>query len=169
MSVRDALARALTATAAVSFLAPLLTRLTLGHAFFLTGRGKLEHFDNFVGFLASLGIPAPELNAHVVARLEYYGGIALVLGLATRLFAAALAGTMVMAILTSERETFFASWLPTGEIGPTDIAPFVFFLLLTWLVLFGPGLLSLDAVVARRLGLSQSEPAPAAPKLRETA
>ena len=169
MSVRDALGRALTATAAVSFLAPLLTRITLGHAFFLTGRGKLEHFDNFVGFFTSLGIPAPELNAHVVARLEYYGGIALVLGLATRLFAAALAGTMVMAILTSEREQFVLSWLPTGEVGPTDIAPFVFFLLLAWLVLFGPGLLSLDAFIARRLGLPEARHTPAAAKLRETA
>jgi len=169
MSVRDALKRALGLAAALSFLGPLLTRITLGHAFFLTGRGKLEHFENFIGFLASLGIPAPELNAHFVARLEYYGGIALVLGLATRLFAAALAGTMIMAILTSEREQFFSSWLPTGEIGPTDIAPFVFLLLLTWLVLFGPGIVSLDEPIARRLGLARSPEDPGAVKVRKTA
>src|SRR5437762_1118301 len=34
--------------AAFAFLPPLLTRITLGHAFFLTGRGKLANFDTSV-------------------------------------------------------------------------------------------------------------------------
>ena len=150
--------------AALQFLAPLITRITLGHAFFLTGRGKLANFDTFVSFLADQGVPAPTLNAHVVARLEFYGGILLVLGLLTRLVALGLAGTMVVALLT-ERRQFFESWRFTGDIGPTDIASFVFLLLLTWLVVYGPGVVSLDALLARALGLGakpKETPFPAA-------
>jgi uncharacterized membrane protein YphA (DoxX/SURF4 family) len=61
----------LTAAAAAAFIAPLLTRITLGHAFFLTGRGKLANFDTTVEFFASQNIPFPALNAAFVSRLEY--------------------------------------------------------------------------------------------------
>ena len=71
--------------ALLSFLAPLLTRLVIGYAFFLTGRGKLEHIENTVTFFTDLGVPMPELNAAFVSRLEYYGGILLILGLLTRI------------------------------------------------------------------------------------
>jgi putative oxidoreductase len=141
--------------AAFAFLPPLLTRVALGHAFFLTGRGKLANFDTFVSFLADQGVPRPELNAHVVARLEYYGGVLLVVGLLTRLVALGLAGTMVVALLT-ERRQFLESWRFSGDIGPTDISSFVFLVLLTWLVVYGPGVVSLDALLARGLGLKTS-------------
>jgi len=136
--------------AALQLLAPLLTRITLGHAFFLTGRGKLANFEDFVGFMAARDIPFPEANAAFVARLEYYGGIALVLGLLTRLFAAGLASTMVVALL-GEREPFIESWRWQGDVGPTDIPSFVFLLLLAWLALLGPGPVSLDKLVSRWL------------------
>jgi putative oxidoreductase len=141
--------------AALAFVAPLLTRITLGHAFFLTGRGKLANFETTVEFFASQNIPFPALNAAFVSRLEYYGGILLVLGLLTRIVAALLASTMVVALLT-ERAQFFQSWLPTGDVAPLDIDPWVFLLLLTWLVLYGPGLLSLDRFLARWLGVDAS-------------
>jgi putative oxidoreductase len=142
----------LRAAAALAFLPPLLTRIALGHAFFLTGRGKLANFDTFVSFLSDQGVPWPEMNAHVVARLEYYGGILLVVGLLTRLVSLGLAGTMGVALWT-ERKPFIESWAFTGDIGPTDISPFVFLMLLTWLVVYGPGVVSLDALLARWLGL----------------
>lgn len=145
----------LKATVALAFLAPLLTRVTMGHAFFLTGRGKLANFDNTVEFFASQNIPFPALNAAFVSRLEYYGGILLLVGLLTRIVAALLASTMVVALLT-ERAQFFDAWKPTGEVGPTDIASWVFLLLLTWLVLYGPGWLSLDHFVARWLGVDDA-------------
>lgn len=136
--------------AALQLLAPLLTRITLGHAFFLTGRGKLANFDDFVGFMAARGIPFPEANAAFVARLEYYGGMALVLGLLTRLVVLALAGTMAVA-LAGERQQFLDAWRWEGDVGPTDLPSFVFLLLLGWLVLFGPGPVSLDKLFSRWL------------------
>src|SRR5262249_35477877 len=74
--------------AALAFLPPLLTRLVIGQAFFFTGRGKLENFDRTVGFFASLGIPFPALNAAFVSRLEFYGGMLLLVGLAAPLLPA---------------------------------------------------------------------------------
>lgn len=151
----------LRAAMALVFLPPLLTRITLGRTFYLTGQGKLANFDTFVSFLADQGVPAPMLNAHVVARLEYYGGILLAIGLLTRLVALGLAGTMVVALMT-ERRQFIESWRATGDIGPTDIASFVFLLLLGWLVVHGPGVVSLDALVARALGLGSKSAGPPA-------
>ena len=132
---------------ALDFVPPLLTRIALGHAFFLTGRGKLANFDNTVEFFASQGIPMPALNAAIVSRLEYYGAILLVLGLLTRLVAGALAGTMLVALVT-DRAQFLQSWLPSTELGPTDIASFVFLMLLLWLVFYGAGAASLDRLLS---------------------
>ena len=145
--------------AALAFLAPLMTRITMGHAFFLTGRGKLANFETTVEFFAAQNIPFPVLNAAFVSRLECYGGILLLLGLLTRLVAAGLASTMVVALLT-ERRQFLESWRWTGDVGPTDISSWVFLLLLTWLVFYGPGPVSLDRFLARWLGLSTAETPP---------
>ncbi len=158
--VRRAAALGTRVCAALSFSAPLLTRITLGYTFFLTGRGKLANFDTFVQYMTDLGVPFPALNAAVVARLEYYGAILLVLGLFTRLASTALAGTMVVALFTAERQSFFNSWLPANPAGPTDIAPFVFLLFFGWLVLYGPGVVSLDVLLAR--WLREGETAPSA-------
>jgi putative oxidoreductase len=147
----------LKACAALAFLPPLITRLTMGHAFFLTGRGKLANFDTTVEFFASQNIPFPALNAAFVSRLEYYGGILLIVGLLTRLIAAALASTMLVALLT-ERAQFFASWQPSTELGPTDISSWVFLIMLTWLALYGPGVLSLDHFLAKWLGVEPEAP-----------
>jgi putative oxidoreductase len=165
--VRRAAQLGLKVTAALAFLAPLMTRITMGHAFFLTGRGKLENFENTVEFFASQNIPFPALNAALVSRLEYYGGILLVLGLLTRLVAAGLASTMVVALLT-ERAQFLESWKPTTELGPTDISSWVFLVFLTWLVLYGPGAVSLDHFLARWLGL-RSEAKPPEPARKAAA
>ena len=135
----------------LAFLPPLLTRLLMGEAFFLTGRGKLGNFDNTVQFFMSLGIPMPELNAAFVSRLEYYGGIALVVGLLTRLVAAGLASTMVVALVTAEKQTLLDALRLSGEQGPTDVVPLVYLVFLVWLVIQGPGAFSLDSLIARWL------------------
>ena len=140
--------------ASLAFLAPLLTRVTVGYAFFLTGRGKLGSLDTFTQFLSELGVPFAAQQAPFIAGLEFVGGICLVLGLLTRVMSTALLGTMVVALLTADRETFVKAWLPTGDVGPLDVAPWVFSLLLTWLASHGPGPLSLDTLLARWVGLA---------------
>jgi putative oxidoreductase len=141
--------------AALAFLAPLLTRIVVGWAFYLTGSGKWAHFDNTVTFFTELGIPFPQANAAFVATLELVGGICLILGLLTRLFATGLASTMVVALLTADKERFLESWSTASEISPTDLSAFVFLLFFLWLALYGPGPVSLDRFLSRRLKIGK--------------
>lgn len=161
VAVRRARGLALQAAALLAFLPPLLTRLVLGQAFYYTGRGKLENFAATASFFADLGIPLPELNAAFVARLEYYGGLLLVVGLLTRAVALLLSSTMVVALWTADRDLFAQALAGTGEAGLTDVTPFVYLLLLLWLVVFGPGALALDRLLAR--WLRPEEPSPSVP------
>src|SRR5262245_39154511 len=139
----------------LAFLPPLLTRLVIGQAFFLTGRGKLLNFENTVSFFAGLGIPMPELNAAFVSRLEYYGGMLLIVGLLTRVVAGLLGSTMVVALMTADKEAFSNAFAGIGDAGLTDVTPFVYGIFLLWLLLAGPGLLSLDTLLLKALGIKK--------------
>lgn len=76
------------------------------------------------------------------------------LGLLTRLMSLGLAGSMLVALM--QEKGFVESWAPTGELSPLDFDPYVFILLLAWLVLHGPGPLSLDRPLAKWLGRKDS-------------
>jgi putative oxidoreductase len=142
---------------ALAPIAPLLTRVTVGYAFLLTGHGKLGNLGNFAGYLSDLGVPFATAQAPFLAGLEFVGGACLIVGLLTRVMGLGLLGTMVGALVTAEGRAFVDSWSPTGDVGPLDIDPWVFLLLLSWLVLFGPGPLSLDRLLSRFLKLDQVE------------
>ena len=144
-------ARILGIAAALGFVPPFLTRLVMGQAYYQTGAGKIENFSNTVSFFGELGIPLPEANAFFVSRLEFWGGLLLVVGLGTRLVAALLSSTMVVALATADRESFLGALRGAGESGLTDVVPFVYLMFLLWLVVFGPGWLSLDSLVVRLL------------------
>lgn len=154
---KKAAALGLRIATALAFLAPLLTRITVGYSFFLTGRGKLGNLETFTGYLQELGVPFASAQAPVLAGLEFVGGICLVLGLLTRVMSLGLLGTMVGALLTAEKDSFLGSWAPTGDVGPLDIDPWVFILLLSWLVLHGPGHVSVDKPASKLLGLTKED------------
>lgn len=151
------------AAALLAFLPPLLTRLVMGQAFFFTGRGKLANPDGVVSFFTDLGIPFPAANAAFISRLEYYGGMLLIAGLLTRVVALLLGSTMVVALATADRANFLGALSGASEAGLTDIVPFVYLLFLVWLVVSGPGVVSLDALLKRWLlrGPAQAEAEPA--------
>lgn len=149
--VQRVLALGLRVAAALAFLPPLLTRLAVGHAFFLTGRGKLGNPEGITEYFTGLGIPFPAANAAFVSRLEYYGGMLLVVGLLTRVVSVMLASTMVVALLTADRAEFLAALAGTIDKAPVDITPFAYLLLLLWLAIAGPGVASIDAALKRWL------------------
>jgi putative oxidoreductase len=119
----------------------LFLRITMGYRFFLSGKGKLAHFDKTTGFFESLHIPAPAFHAGLVGCTEMIGGVLLIVGLATRLASVPLIISMVVAYLTAHREEGFASLYDF-----TDQAPFMF---LCVTLAFGPGKVSLDALITR--------------------
>jgi putative oxidoreductase len=129
--------------------APLLTRLVLGWAFVRIGFGKLANFEVTVAFFGDAGIPVPLASAAFVSALELLGGAMLCLGLSTRIFAALLSCTMVVAVLTADRAAFVAAFASDSGHGPIEIVPLSFLLFLLWLVADGGGLISLDRLFAR--------------------
>jgi putative oxidoreductase len=85
-------------------------RLVVGLVFIVHGGQKLFGFGlaGTAGFLGSLGIPLPMVAATVVIAVELLGGLALLAGAAARIAALALAGDMLVAILTVHaRQGFF--------------------------------------------------------------
>jgi len=134
----------------------LITRITLGFGFYLTGQGKLAHIDNIIEFFKSLGVPFAQVQAPFVAHLEYYGGILLIAGLLTRPVSFLLGSTMVVALATADKADFIASWGTTSDKVPTEITAFAYLLLLMWLFVTGGGLVSLDALLSKLLGLRKA-------------
>jgi putative oxidoreductase len=147
--VRHTAALALRWLGFVSFLPPLLTRLVIGYAFYQTGAGKIANIAGVTEFFTGLGIPFPAANAAFVARVEYYGGLLLIVGLFTRLAASLLGSTMIVALLTADKADFLVALAGASDKGLTDVVPVVYGLFLLWLLVFGPGLASLDALLRK--------------------
>jgi putative oxidoreductase len=129
----------------LQFAAPLATRLVVGITFFYTGHGKLQNLDRTASFFNDLGIPFPGANAIFISALEFFGGICLMLGLGTRVFAALLSSTMVVALMTADKDSLITKF----PADLTDVTPVVLLLFLVWLVLYGPGAASLDRLAGR--------------------
>ncbi|AHH93608.1 hypothetical protein GCM10010174_30490 [Kutzneria viridogrisea] len=79
----------------------LVLRVTVGFMFLSGAVGKLADLGAFAATFGESGIPLPGVTAPVVAVLELLGGLALVLGLGTRLFALVLAVIMLGALVTT--------------------------------------------------------------------
>lgn len=127
----------------------LVIRLTWGFQFVQTGWGKWHDIPKVVGFFTSIGIPLPELNAYVVATTELVGGLCLMLGLFARLAPVPLIVSMVVAYLTTEQEALHA--LATGNPDPFfAAAPFLFLLASLLVLVFGPGKISVDHLLAKK-------------------
>lgn len=126
----------------------LLLRVVFGYGMLRAGWGKLDNLEQTAAAFAGLGIPAPGLNAMVVAGLEFGGGILLLLGLLTRTTAGVLISVMVVALATAHwgEAVQFAS-NPGKAIGAS---PVPFLVALIALALSGPGPISLDRLIAGR-------------------
>ncbi|UVL58474.1 DoxX family protein [Pseudomonas sp. B21-035] len=78
----------------------LLARTLLMILFVMSGWSKLTGFEGTVGYLASLGAPAPTVAAAVAVIMEFFVAIILILGFYTRplafLFALFVIGTALI-------------------------------------------------------------------------
>ena len=74
-------------------------RIFLAVLFVMSGWAKLNGFEGTVGYVASNGLPVPQLFAALTILVELGGGILLILGLFSRLAAFIMAGFVLLTIV----------------------------------------------------------------------
>jgi putative oxidoreductase len=124
----------------------LLIRLYWGWQFAQSGWGKLHRLPQVVDYFASLNIPFPAFNAPFIAWLEVVGGVLLFLGLASRPIALLLTVDMSVAYLAAESAALRAILSDPGKFYNADSFTFLFASLI--ILIFGPGKIALDTVLA---------------------
>jgi putative oxidoreductase len=125
----------------------LILRLYFGWRFVIAGTGKLQNIQTTTGLFADWGIPAPQLNVYLAGTTETVCGILLVLGAGSRLITIPLIGTMVVAYMTAHSDQWAAFWTNTSQFFKAPAFPYLFTALVV--LLFGPGRLSVDALLGR--------------------
>lgn len=123
-------------------------RVAIGICFIVHGMGKLGlvgpgNMEGFIGWLESLGVPMPHVQARMAMLSEIVGGSLLTLGLMTRPAAALLMVTMIVAGLIGHKGGgYLITNDPPGNEYTINLAvTMVLFLLL------GPGAFSLDFLI----------------------
>jgi putative oxidoreductase len=149
LALRD---RALTLLKKLDWLALLVARLTVGFEFIGTGWGKVHNLAKVTGYFTELGIPAPAFNATFASYTELVCGTLLLLGLASRFAACPLIVTMLVALATAHHDDLHGLFDLVGLVEWTYIAIFAV------IVVFGPGVVSLDTLVVRGIGRASKAP-----------
>jgi putative oxidoreductase len=81
----------------------VLGRILLGGIFVLSGYGKLMGLSAFAASLEGKGVPFASVMAMIGAPVEFFGGLAIVLGIETRYAAALMIAFVIAATLISHR------------------------------------------------------------------
>ena len=82
----------------------LVGRLLLAALFLPAGISKIGGFAGTAGYIASKGLPLPEVGAAIAIVVEILGGLALIVGFGTRLAA------LVLALFTLVASFFFHNY-----------------------------------------------------------
>lgn len=125
----------------------LIVRLYWGWQFIETGWGKLGDLGKVTNYFASLGIPAPAVSAYFISALEFAGGVLLAIGLGSRLISFLLAADMTVAYYLGDHDALLSFFSDPDKFYAA--APFTFLIASLIILIFGPGKLALDTLVAR--------------------
>ncbi|MEP6882442.1 MAG: DoxX family protein [Dokdonella sp.] len=133
----------------LTWLGPLVARITVGWVFLWAGWGKLAALPQVIENFRGWGVPSPEILAPFVSGLEFVGGIMLLLGLFTRIFSAPLIVVMIVAIKS-------AFWDQVDSLEYLlGLSEFAYLAIFLWLSTAGPGAVSLDHLLQRHFGSNQ--------------
>lgn len=131
---------------------PLIMRIVVGYTFMLAGWGKLNNLPQMVENFTEWGIIFPKIMTPFVSGVEFVGGILLIVGLFTRIPAAMLAFTMLVAIKVAKWEMVDSVQTLLGFEEATYFAGFL------WLAIAGPGAASLDRLLLNTAGHAKATP-----------
>jgi len=129
------------------WLPPLLIRLFVGYFFFETGWAKAHDLDGFARRFAEWGIPYPTFNAALSAYTEAIGGALTIIGLGTRIVSIPMIINMAVAILAVNLKHV------SGLNDFVELDEPLYALCYFWLMIDGPGCVSLDYLIASAFGL----------------
>jgi len=128
---------------AVKTYGPLAGRILLALIFVISGYNKLVGFDGTVGYIASKGLPLPQLAAAAAIAIELVGGVLLVIGWQTRWAATAIFLFMIPTTLI-----FHAFWAAPAANLQMETIQFMKNLCIMggmlYVMAFGAGPLSVD-------------------------
>jgi putative oxidoreductase len=127
----------------------LIVRVYFGWEFMRAGSGKLLNVSETAELFAGWDIPLPTLNVYLAGTTETVGGFLLLIGAASRIITIPLIGTMLVAYATAHTEQLHAFWGNTAYFFKAPPFPYLYTAIVV--LLFGPGLFSVDAVVKRYL------------------
>lgn len=136
----------------------LIVRLYWGWQFFQTGKGKLSNLSQPTEFFASLHIPFPAFNAALVGATECFGGLLLLIGLASRLVSIPLTILLCVAYLTADNEALRSIFSDPDKF--LSATPFQFLFATLLVLIFGPGAFSVDYLIGKKFGAAASAPTP---------
>ncbi|WP_026583112.1 DoxX family protein [Bacillus sp. J33] len=123
-------------------LGALVLRLTLGIIFFIHGLVKFQGgIENIVGWFESIGLPG--FMAFAVAGIELVGGIALIIGLGTRIVSALIGIIMIGATL---KVKMAAGLLGNGQMAGYEL-DLAFLAMAIYLAINGSKFLSVDPLI----------------------
>ena len=122
----------------------LMIRLVLAYGFLDPAMKKVENFNGIIDWFASLGIPAPALNAFLATTTELLGVLLLTIGLGLRIFTLPLIIVMIVAIVT-------VHWSHGFEAGDNGFEiPLYYIIMLFVLHTHGSGKYSVDALLRKK-------------------
>src|SRR5436309_7268559 len=142
----------------------LVVRLYWGSMLVRSGWQKFVNLDATAQFFESLGIIWPKFNAAVSGCAEFGCGLLLVIGLAARIAAVPLTINMLVAFVMASGDRFRAIFSAPNDFVTAPEFLYLFACLLVWA--FGPGVISLDALIGWFLGRLPAEGAAARDTLR---
>jgi putative oxidoreductase len=122
----------------------LLLRIAVGIAFVLHGAPKMAHASTWMNAMPH---HPPAFLQEAAAVAEFFGGVLLIAGLATRVAAALIAVDMIVAIAIVHLPAHTP--LVTSH-GDSMELPFVYLFGTAALIFAGPGRWSVDALIAAR-------------------
>lgn len=123
----------------------LLIRLVLAYGFYNPAMMKLKDISSVVEWFKSSEMPMPVLSAYLVTYTEFFGFILLALGLATRIISIPLIITMIVAIKVAHWDNGFNASDNGYEI------PLYYLIMLILLLFTGPGRISVDYLIERKV------------------